>query len=174
MAVLLSPVAWIHHPGLVRGGPRCAGGAGRDPVRCGFAAGVWVYFILSIPWWGVSLRALDIPVHQPRFSGASFRMPLGWAPSSWYGCSARGCHGDGRVPPHSRRRPLLSVRCWLPCFVNSGSRLRLLGLVTGSLALLRAHRAWTTAWTLLARQATGGIRDLKAIRDVAVYRYGTP
>jgi alpha-1,2-mannosyltransferase len=26
---------------------------------------VWLYYVLTIPWWGVSLRAAEIPVLSP-------------------------------------------------------------------------------------------------------------
>ncbi|MFI7615500.1 glycosyltransferase 87 family protein [Nonomuraea terrae] len=61
MAVLLSPVAWIHHLAWVVVVLAAIVGDGRDPVRLRVAAGVWLYYVLPVPWWGVSLRAADIP-----------------------------------------------------------------------------------------------------------------
>jgi alpha-1,2-mannosyltransferase len=61
MAVLLSPVAWIHHLAWVVVVLGAIVGDGRDPVRLRVAAGVWLYYVLPIPWWGVSLKAADIP-----------------------------------------------------------------------------------------------------------------
>ncbi|MEV4014469.1 glycosyltransferase 87 family protein [Nonomuraea angiospora] len=61
MAVLLSPVAWIHHLAWVVVVLGAIVGDGRDPVRLRVAAGVWLYYVVPIPWWGVSLKAADIP-----------------------------------------------------------------------------------------------------------------
>ncbi|MEV0149325.1 MULTISPECIES: glycosyltransferase 87 family protein [unclassified Nonomuraea] len=65
MAVLLSPVAWIHHLAWVVVVLGALVGDGRDPVRLRVAAGVWLYYVLPIPWWGVSLKAAEIPVLSP-------------------------------------------------------------------------------------------------------------
>ncbi|WP_223166604.1 glycosyltransferase 87 family protein [Nonomuraea sp. SYSU D8015] len=61
MAVLLSPVAWIHHLAWVVVVLGAIVGDGRDPVRLRVAAGVWLYYVVPVPWWGVSLKAADIP-----------------------------------------------------------------------------------------------------------------
>ncbi len=116
MAVLISPVAWIHHlawlvvvlaaltgtaltgtaptgaaptwpartgparTGPARTGPATAGSGpakaryglpasvtrhARHLTRIALPAGVWLYYVLPIPWWGVSLRAAEIPVLSP-------------------------------------------------------------------------------------------------------------
>ncbi|WP_237101628.1 glycosyltransferase 87 family protein [Nonomuraea sp. MG754425] len=65
MAVLLSPVAWIHHLAWVVVVLAAIVGDGRDPVRLRVAAGVWLYYVLTIPWWGVSLIAAGIPGVSP-------------------------------------------------------------------------------------------------------------
>ncbi|MEV5413572.1 glycosyltransferase 87 family protein [Thermopolyspora sp. NPDC052614] len=65
MAVLLSPVAWIHHLAWVVVILGAVVAAGRDRVRLWTAAGIWLYYVLTIPWWGVSLRAAEIPVLSP-------------------------------------------------------------------------------------------------------------
>ncbi|WP_405142700.1 glycosyltransferase 87 family protein [Sphaerisporangium sp. NBC_01403] len=102
MAVLLSPVAWIHHlawvvvalaalagsrlgaaplPEGVKGTPEGDETVNREqavPVAGAPPAGlwkrlawlwvpaaVWIYYVLPIPWWGVSLRAAGIPVLSP-------------------------------------------------------------------------------------------------------------
>ncbi|MBB6556757.1 glycosyltransferase 87 family protein [Nonomuraea rubra] len=61
MAVLLSPVAWIHHLAWVVVVIAAIVGDGRDPVRLRVAAGVWLYYVVPVPWWGVSLIAAQIP-----------------------------------------------------------------------------------------------------------------
>jgi alpha-1,2-mannosyltransferase len=61
MAVLLSPVAWIHHLAWVVVVLGAIVGDGRDPIRLRVAAGVWLYYVVPVPWWGVSLKAADIP-----------------------------------------------------------------------------------------------------------------
>ncbi|GAA2876136.1 hypothetical protein GCM10010517_37240 [Streptosporangium fragile] len=65
MAVLLSPVAWIHHLAWVVVVVGALAGDGRDPVRLRVAAGVWLYYVLPIPWWGVTIKAAEIPVVSP-------------------------------------------------------------------------------------------------------------
>ncbi|MBB2908779.1 alpha-1,2-mannosyltransferase [Streptosporangium becharense] len=65
MAVLLSPVAWIHHLAWVVVVLGALAGDGRDPVRLRVAAGVWLYYVLPIPWWGVTIKAAEIPVLSP-------------------------------------------------------------------------------------------------------------
>ncbi|MEV4377470.1 glycosyltransferase 87 family protein [Streptosporangium sp. NPDC049644] len=65
MAVLLSPVAWIHHLAWVVVVLGALAGEGRDPVRVRVAAGVWLYYVLPIPWWGVTIKAAEIPVLSP-------------------------------------------------------------------------------------------------------------
>lgn len=65
MAVLLSPVAWIHHLAWIVVVLAALVGAGGDKIRLLVAGGVWLFYVLPIPWWGVSLKALDIPVISP-------------------------------------------------------------------------------------------------------------
>ncbi|MGI5268277.1 glycosyltransferase 87 family protein [Nonomuraea sp. CA-218870] len=65
MAVLLSPVAWIHHLAWVVVVLGAIAGDGRDPVRLRVAAGVWLYYVVPVPWWGVAIRAAEIPVVSP-------------------------------------------------------------------------------------------------------------
>lgn len=65
MAVLLSPVAWIHHLAWVVVVLGALVGDGRDPVRLRVAAGVWLYYVLLIPWWGVAIKAAEVPVLSP-------------------------------------------------------------------------------------------------------------
>ncbi|WP_240506654.1 glycosyltransferase 87 family protein [Thermoactinospora rubra] len=65
MAVLLSPVAWIHHLAWVVVVLGAIAGNGADPVRLRVATGVWLYYVVPIPWWGVALRAVEIPVVSP-------------------------------------------------------------------------------------------------------------
>ncbi len=80
MAVLISPVAWIHHLAwsvvalaalagselrLWRAGGPPTGVRRFVPAWVLLPAGVWLYYVLPIPWWGVSLRAAEIPVLSP-------------------------------------------------------------------------------------------------------------
>ncbi|MDQ1485615.1 MAG: alpha,2-mannosyltransferase [Actinomycetota bacterium] len=56
LAVLLSPVAWIHH--LAGWIPLVVGamlGDGRDRRRVFYAVAATVFFLLEIPWWGRAL-----------------------------------------------------------------------------------------------------------------------
>jgi alpha-1,2-mannosyltransferase len=79
MAVLISPVAWIHHLtwtvvaiAALAGSRLASPYAGEDPpvgrerrAWLWVPAGLWLYYVLPIPWWGVSLRAAGIPVLSP-------------------------------------------------------------------------------------------------------------
>ncbi len=74
MAVLISPVAWIHHlawmivvlAALAGHATATASARGwRELAWLWVPAGVWLYYVLPIPWWGVSLRAAEIPVLSP-------------------------------------------------------------------------------------------------------------
>jgi alpha-1,2-mannosyltransferase len=65
MAVLLSPVAWIHHIAWVVLVIGAIAGTGRDRLRLLVAGGVWLYYVLPIPWWGVTIKAAGIPVFSP-------------------------------------------------------------------------------------------------------------
>ncbi|GES25259.1 hypothetical protein Aple_081580 [Acrocarpospora pleiomorpha] len=60
MAVLLSPVAWIHHLAWII--IVIAALATRRPL---LAAGVWAYYVLPIPWWGAYIKLWEIPVLSP-------------------------------------------------------------------------------------------------------------
>ncbi|HUR01906.1 MAG TPA: glycosyltransferase 87 family protein [Nonomuraea sp.] len=62
MAVLLSPVAWIHHLAWVVVVLGAIVGDGRDPVRVRVAVGVWLFYVLPVPWWGVALKVAGVPV----------------------------------------------------------------------------------------------------------------
>ncbi|MDX6428427.1 MAG: alpha,2-mannosyltransferase [Streptosporangiaceae bacterium] len=68
LAVLISPVAWIHHLSwmvLVLGALL---GSGRDIRRCVLTGVVWLFYVLPIPWWGAHLIG---PKHAAitRFAG---------------------------------------------------------------------------------------------------------
>ncbi|MCC5580411.1 DUF2029 domain-containing protein [Microtetraspora sp. AC03309] len=65
MAVLLSPVAWIHHLAWTVVVLAALVGTGTDRVRLLVAGGVWLFYVMPVPWWGVSLKALEIPVLSP-------------------------------------------------------------------------------------------------------------
>ncbi|MFI6324662.1 glycosyltransferase family 87 protein [Nonomuraea sp. NPDC050556] len=65
MAVLLSPVAWIHHLAWVVVVLGALVGPWSDPVRLRVAAGVWLFYVLPVPWWGVTIKSWEIPVLSP-------------------------------------------------------------------------------------------------------------
>ncbi|GAA3212572.1 glycosyltransferase 87 family protein [Actinocorallia longicatena] len=54
LAVLLSPVAWIHHLAWIVLVVGALAGAGTDRRRVAAAAGAWLFYVLTIPWWGTS------------------------------------------------------------------------------------------------------------------------
>lgn len=62
LAVLLSPVAWIHHLAWVVLALAAIVGDGRNVRRNSLAGFVWIFFYLKIPWWGQALVNTDIPV----------------------------------------------------------------------------------------------------------------
>lgn len=61
MAVLLSPVAWIHHLAWMVVVLGAIVGDGRDRARLRVAAVVWLFYVVPVPWLGVSLKAAGIP-----------------------------------------------------------------------------------------------------------------
>ncbi len=58
MAVLLSPVAWIHHLAWI-----VVVLAALPEIRQ--KAVTWVYYVLPIPWWGAYVKMWEIPVLSP-------------------------------------------------------------------------------------------------------------
>jgi alpha-1,2-mannosyltransferase len=61
LAVLLSPIAWIHHLAWIVLVVGALAGDGRDRKRCWAAAAVWLFYELRLPWWGVGLIAAGNP-----------------------------------------------------------------------------------------------------------------
>jgi alpha-1,2-mannosyltransferase len=64
VAVLVSPVSWIHHLAWLAVVIPALLGDGRDRARWGFAAVLTAWFLCRLPWWGVTWRA--------RHSGTEF------------------------------------------------------------------------------------------------------
>ena len=62
MAVLLSPVAWVHHFAWMVVVIAALLGDGRDRRRMVFAGIVLAWFLARLPWWGISWVANDWPV----------------------------------------------------------------------------------------------------------------
>ncbi|GAA4351358.1 glycosyltransferase 87 family protein [Angustibacter luteus] len=62
MAVLLSPVAWVHHYAWVVLVIAALVGDGRDRRRLVFAGIITAWFLARLPWWGISWVANDWPV----------------------------------------------------------------------------------------------------------------
>ncbi|MEV0194980.1 glycosyltransferase family 87 protein [Nonomuraea sp. NPDC050691] len=106
MAVLLSPVAWIHHLAWVVVVLGAVVGDGRDPVRLRVAAGVWLYYVLPIPWWGVALKAAEIPVLSPvlgKIVQNAFglgALALVWLLASWLPKRRAAEPSPGALPAH--------------------------------------------------------------------------
>jgi alpha-1,2-mannosyltransferase len=76
LAVALSPVAWIHHLCWVIPTFAVVVRDGRDRRRAALAAGLWLFFFLSIPWFGASLtdplRFPDVPIVAARIVQGAF------------------------------------------------------------------------------------------------------
>jgi alpha-1,2-mannosyltransferase len=62
MAVLLSPVAWIHHFAWVVVVAGALAGDGRSRRRVAFAGVVVVWFLCRMPWWGITWQAEGWPM----------------------------------------------------------------------------------------------------------------
>src|SRR5258708_15569288 len=55
LAVLVSPIAWIHHLSWVVLALGALAGSGGSVRRCALALGVWVFYVLPIPGGGTRL-----------------------------------------------------------------------------------------------------------------------
>jgi alpha-1,2-mannosyltransferase len=66
IAVLVSPVAWIHHLAWLVVVFGAIVGDGRDRRRIALAAGIWLFYVLEVPWWGITMLADHT---APRFAG---------------------------------------------------------------------------------------------------------
>ncbi|GAA0348845.1 glycosyltransferase 87 family protein [Actinoallomurus spadix] len=58
--VLVSPVSWIHHLAWLVVVLGALTGTGRRRKAFAFAVGVWLFYVLTIPWWGIDLLAYHI------------------------------------------------------------------------------------------------------------------
>jgi alpha-1,2-mannosyltransferase len=75
LAVLLSPVAWIHHLAWVAVVLGVIVGDGRDRKRVVAALATAIFFTLTIPWWGVSLLAVK---GVPKLAGRAVQGGFGF------------------------------------------------------------------------------------------------
>jgi alpha-1,2-mannosyltransferase len=66
LAVLVSPVAWIHHLAWLVVVIGALLGDGRDRRPAVVAAAAWLFYVLQVPWWGITMLAHGI---GPRFLG---------------------------------------------------------------------------------------------------------
>jgi alpha-1,2-mannosyltransferase len=73
LAVLLSPVAWIHHLAWVVVVIGAVAGDGRDRRRVAAAAAITVFYTVAVPWWGLSLMKVGwLPKLAGRIVQSSF------------------------------------------------------------------------------------------------------
>ncbi len=79
VAVIISPVSWIHHLAWVVLVLGALTGDGRNLRRCYVAGGVWLFYTLHLPWWGTR----HIPGGNPLWEQA-----LGRILQSSYGLGA--------------------------------------------------------------------------------------
>jgi alpha-1,2-mannosyltransferase len=111
LAVTLSPVAWIHHLAWLVVVLGALAGDGRDPRRAFVAAGVWLAYVVPLPWWGTRLIG---PGHDvvSRFAGRIIQSSYGLGAvilivvlGTWLtarlGSSSAQAHPDDQ---HRRRR----------------------------------------------------------------------
>lgn len=57
IAVLVSPVSWIHHLAWLVVVFGAIAGDGRDRRRLVLAFTVWIFYLLETPWWGITMLA---------------------------------------------------------------------------------------------------------------------
>lgn len=89
LSVLLSPVGWIHHLVWIIPVIGALAGDGRDTRRRLIAAGLWLYFLFPLPWWGTRLIGPQHPlisnffgrIIQDLFGAAALAML--WALGIW-------------------------------------------------------------------------------------------
>ncbi len=86
LAVLLSPVAWIHHLAWFVVGLGVLVGDGRDRARVRWALAAWGLFVMRLPWWGEGWLWGGLPHPLARLAQDSFGLAailllfvLGWA-----------------------------------------------------------------------------------------------
>jgi alpha-1,2-mannosyltransferase len=72
MAVLLSPVAWIHHFAWLTLTVAALAGDGRSRRRLVMAGVVLAWFLTRMPWWGVSWIEAGRPIAIGRLLQNSF------------------------------------------------------------------------------------------------------
>jgi alpha-1,2-mannosyltransferase len=66
IAVLVSPVAWIHHLAWLIVVLGALAGDGRDRRPVAIAVVIWLFYVLQVPWWGITMLAHHV---GPRFLG---------------------------------------------------------------------------------------------------------
>jgi alpha-1,2-mannosyltransferase len=73
LAVLISPVAWIHHLAWVVVVIGAVAGDGRDRRRLATAAVIATFYTVTLPWWGLSLMKVGwLPKLAGRIMQSSF------------------------------------------------------------------------------------------------------
>jgi alpha-1,2-mannosyltransferase len=60
VSVLVSPVSWIHHLAWLVVVLGALAGTGRDRRALALAAGAWLFYVLTVPWWGITMLAHHI------------------------------------------------------------------------------------------------------------------
>jgi alpha-1,2-mannosyltransferase len=100
LAVLVSPVAWIHHLAWLVVVIGAFVGDGHDRRPLAVAAGVWLFYVLQVPWWGITMLAHDI---GPRFLGRVVQDAYGLGALVLLVLLCRRFGSAGGQPPTSQR-----------------------------------------------------------------------
>ncbi|HKB31462.1 MAG TPA: glycosyltransferase 87 family protein [Streptosporangiaceae bacterium] len=105
LAVLLSPVAWIHHLAWVVVVIGAVAGDGRDRRRLAAAGLIAVFYIVTLPWWGLSLLKVG---WLPKLAGRIVQSSFGLGAIALIPIVAWAHRGAGQIKrlpvPESTRR----------------------------------------------------------------------
>jgi alpha-1,2-mannosyltransferase len=106
LAVLLSPVAWIHHLAWVVVAIGAVAGDGKDRRRLVAAAVIAAFYTVTLPWWGLSLLKVS---WLPKLAGRIVQSSFGFGATALIAVVAwahrRGLAETGARAPADPRVP---------------------------------------------------------------------